>query len=92
MRTRPAARRERARTARRRARSYRRTLTRLRTERGDGVLPADLTAAVFTTAWENAAARTWNPPPLRDKTLLALASVGNDNGFHCRVPLHGLVV
>ncbi|MFI7640510.1 tyrosine-type recombinase/integrase [Nonomuraea sp. NPDC049400] len=45
-------------------RSYRQTLTRLRTELGDGVLLADLTAeqtaAVFTAVWENAAARTWN--------------------------------
>ncbi|MEU6719731.1 hypothetical protein ABZ897_50460 [Nonomuraea sp. NPDC046802] len=40
-------------------RSYRQTLTRLRTELGDGVLLGDLTAeqtaTVFTAVWENAA-------------------------------------
>ncbi|MGN9788625.1 tyrosine-type recombinase/integrase [Nonomuraea sp. ZG12] len=45
-------------------RSYRQTLTRLRAELGDGVLLSDLAAeqvaAVFTTAWSEAAARTWN--------------------------------
>ncbi|MFI7135783.1 hypothetical protein ACIBQ1_59770 [Nonomuraea sp. NPDC050153] len=45
-------------------RSYRRTLTRLRTGLGDGVLLTDLTvektAVVFTAAWGNAAPRTWN--------------------------------
>ncbi|WP_327591096.1 site-specific integrase [Nonomuraea sp. NBC_00507] len=45
-------------------RSYRQTLTCLRTELGDGALLTDLTAeqttAVFTAAWGNAAARTWN--------------------------------
>ncbi|MFG2076368.1 tyrosine-type recombinase/integrase [Nonomuraea maritima] len=45
-------------------RSYSQTLTRLRTEFGDGVLLADLTAeqtaVVFITVWGNTAARTWN--------------------------------
>jgi site-specific recombinase XerD len=45
-------------------RSYRQTLTRLRTELGGDALLTDLTAeqtaTVFTAAWGNAAARTWN--------------------------------
>lgn len=45
-------------------RSYRQTLTRLRTELGGGVLLTDVTAeqtaAVFTAAWGDAAARSWN--------------------------------
>ncbi|MEV4188810.1 hypothetical protein AB0J28_45995, partial [Streptosporangium canum] len=45
-------------------RSYGQTLRRLRRELGDTVpltqVTAEQTAAVFTAAWDGAAARTWN--------------------------------